>query len=174
MEIHIWEELQNRSKLFFKNGYNIIFIQGGCAFTEYSYSQFFNGCPFNNPETINKISELNPKIIIYGARLPVYVNGTCMNTGKFIEKDCGGYYLNKNAPGLSPEESLPVVIDDIKMSISKLSQLSEYLVILYPIPNHAVSTNEVVLRNNLFNESLSYPESIWQDRVKFSKEFMTI
>ena len=93
-----------------------------------------------------------------------------MNTGKFIEKDCGGYYLNKNAPGLSPEESLPVVIDDIKMSISKLSQLSEYLVILYPIPNHAVSTNEVVLRNNLFNESLSYPESIWQDRVKFSKE----
>ena len=97
------------------------------------------------------------------------VNGTCMNTGKFIEKDCR-YYLNKNAPGLSPEESLPVVIDDIKKSISKLSQLSEYLVILYPIPNHAVSTNEVVLRNNLFNESLSYPESIWQDRVKFSKE----
>ena len=49
-----------------KNGYNYhSFIQ--CAFTEYSYSQFFNGCPFNNPETINKISELNPKIIIYGA-----------------------------------------------------------------------------------------------------------
>ena len=46
--------------------------------------------------------------------------------------------------------------------------------ILYPIPNHTVVLMKSLLRNNLFNESLSCPESIWQDRVKFPKKFMTI
>ncbi len=151
-----------------KNNYNYhSFIQGGCVFTKESYAQKY-GCQFNNNDTFESIKKLNPKIIIYGARLPVYVNGTCMDTGKYVEKNCGGYYLNNSVPNLSPEESLPYVISDIQSTIYELSKITDYLVLLYPIPNHAQDTNEIILRNKLSNESLSYPRTVWQDRVEFS------
>ena len=68
------------------------------------------------------------------------------------------------------EESLPFVIEDIKYTLNFLKENTNKLILIYPIPNHAQDTNEIILRNKLINDSLGYSKNIWIDRVAFSKE----
>ena len=120
---HMWYISKDIKDLAQNNNFNFYtYIQGGCVFTNYSYAQKY-GCQFNEDSTFENIKEINPDAILFGARLPVYVNGTCMDTGNYIEKNCGGYYLNRTVPNLSPEESLPFVIEDIKYTLNFLKKI---------------------------------------------------
>tara|TARA_Y100000389_G_scaffold92538_1_gene89289 strand:- start:45891 stop:47822 length:1932 start_codon:yes stop_codon:yes gene_type:complete len=118
-----------------------------------------NACPNNTVRGMDQfINEIRDSVIIYGGRIPRYLSGTGFDNSFVAE-----------------ENSIEVIPDFEKRLNNTLQKLAtkNTVILLYPIPEQGWNVPELYFYNKVnWGDPVSYPSSIWDERVKRSNMFL--
>ncbi len=141
------------------NNFNLIHLGGDDCMYLVGEKLSKNSCPNKEILEMDKfINSISDSVIIYGGRLPRYLSGKGFNNS-FVQED-NDINVIKNFDGK--------LTQTIKMLSSKNT-----LVLIYPIPEQGWNVPELYFYNKYeWGETISYPSSIWYERVEDSKSLL--
>ena len=141
------------------NNFNLIHLGGDDCMYLVGEKLSNNSCPNKEILEMDKfIDSISDSIIIYGGRLPRYLSGKGFNNSFVQEDNDISVIKNFNSK--------------LTQTIKKLSSKNT-LVLIYPIPEQGWNVPELYFYNKYeWGETISYPSSIWYERVADSKSLL--